>query len=122
MPNGEEDWLCTLSRGFELGNFDILFWRVVSIANFDPNFLSHNFLILHQFSYPRARKDYWENLKPATGRPSSASMSSPDAWGVTQGTEDLYQHEAATTKDELQKVFSKKMTGIANNGVTTKAM
>jgi len=70
----------------------------------------------------RARKDYWENLKPATGRPSSASMSSPDAWGVTQGTEDLYQHEAATTKDELQKVFSKKMTGIANNGVTTKAM
>jgi len=70
----------------------------------------------------RARKDYWENLKPATGRPSSASMSSPDAWGVTQGTEDLKQHEAVTSKEELEKVFSKKMTGITNNGVTSKAM
>ena len=69
----------------------------------------------------RARKEYWEGLKPATGRPTSASMSNPDAWGVTQGSEDLKQHAEVTTKEELEKVFSKKMTGISC-ATTGKAM
>uniref|UniRef100_A0A3B5KE40 Betaine-homocysteine methyltransferase n=1 Tax=Takifugu rubripes TaxID=31033 RepID=A0A3B5KE40_TAKRU len=32
----------------------------------------------------RARRDYWENLKPASGRPLCASLSAPDCWGVTK--------------------------------------
>ena len=31
----------------------------------------------------RARQDYWENIKPASGRPLCSSMSTPDQWGVT---------------------------------------
>ena len=73
------------------------------------------------FLINRARKEYWEGLKPATGRPTSASMSSPDAWGVTQGSEDLKQHAEKTTKEELEKVFSKNMTGISC-ATTGKAM
>lgn len=69
----------------------------------------------------RARKEYWEGLKPATGRPTSASMSSPDAWGVTAGSDDLKQHAEVTTKEELEQVFSKKMTGISC-ATTGKAM
>lgn len=70
----------------------------------------------------RARKDYWAGLKPATGRPQSASMSNPDAWGVTAGSEDLKQHAEVTTKEELEKVFSKTMTGITTCPVNGKAM
>ena len=32
----------------------------------------------------RARRDYWENMKPAGGRPYCPSMSCPDNWGVTK--------------------------------------
>lgn len=31
----------------------------------------------------RARKEYWENLKPSSGRPLCSALSKPDAWGVT---------------------------------------
>lgn len=31
----------------------------------------------------RAERKYWENLKPASGRPFCPSMSKADAWGVT---------------------------------------
>ena len=65
----------------------------------------------------RARKEYWKSLKPATGRPQSASMSNPDAWGVTAGSEDLKQHAEATSKEELENVFSKNITGITTCSV-----
>jgi len=55
----------------------------------------------------RARKDYWQNLKPATGRPYSTAFSEPDSWGVTAGSEDLKQKPESTTSDELQKVFAR---------------
>ena len=32
----------------------------------------------------RARKEYWQNLKPASGRPHCAALSVPDQWGVTK--------------------------------------
>jgi len=37
----------------------------------------------------RARREYWENMKPATGRPYCPSKSVPDNWGVTQGDSSL---------------------------------
>uniref|UniRef100_A0A6Q2YSU5 Hcy-binding domain-containing protein n=1 Tax=Esox lucius TaxID=8010 RepID=A0A6Q2YSU5_ESOLU len=55
----------------------------------------------------RARRDYWENLKPASGRPTCPSMSTPDSWGVTKGHADLMQHKEATSQDELKPLFEK---------------
>jgi betaine-homocysteine S-methyltransferase len=55
----------------------------------------------------RARRDYWENLQPATGRPYSASLSHPDSWGVTAGDELLRQHQEETTEEELKTVFER---------------
>jgi len=52
----------------------------------------------------RARKDYWENLKPASGRPFCPSMSCPAQWGVTAGDKLLKQHREATTKEEMAAV------------------
>jgi betaine-homocysteine S-methyltransferase len=70
----------------------------------------------------RARKEYWQNLKPATGRPTSSSMSSPDAWGWTAGSDELKQHAETTTKEEMDHVFSKKITGITGCPATGKAI
>ncbi|KAJ7988582.1 hypothetical protein DPEC_G00325050 [Dallia pectoralis] len=55
----------------------------------------------------RARRDYWENLKPASGRPTCPSMSTPDSWGVTKGHADLMQHKEATSQAELKPLFEK---------------
>jgi len=55
----------------------------------------------------RARREYWEKLKPASGRPYCASMSTPDNWGVTAGNQLLKQHEAKTTDLEMKEVFAK---------------
>ncbi|XP_055729967.1 betaine--homocysteine S-methyltransferase 1-like [Salvelinus fontinalis] len=55
----------------------------------------------------RARQDYWEKLKPASGRPKCLSMSTPDSWGVTKGHADLMQHKEATSLDELKPLFEK---------------
>jgi len=51
----------------------------------------------------RASRNYWENLKPGTGRPYSTSLSKCDNWSITRGHELVEQHEEETSKDELQK-------------------
>ncbi|KAA8592707.1 hypothetical protein FQN60_018162 [Etheostoma spectabile] len=55
----------------------------------------------------RARRDYWENLKPASGRPLCPSMSAPDGWGVTKGHTDLMQQKEATSQDQLKQLFDR---------------
>lgn len=55
----------------------------------------------------RARRDYWEKLKPASGRPLCASMSTPDGWGVTKGHAELMQQREATTQEQLRPLFEK---------------
>nr|KAF6354361.1 betaine--homocysteine S-methyltransferase [Myotis myotis] len=55
----------------------------------------------------RARKEYWENLRIASGRPYNPSMSKPDAWGVTKGTSMLMQQKEATTEQQLRELFEK---------------
>ncbi|XP_008323906.1 betaine--homocysteine S-methyltransferase 1-like [Cynoglossus semilaevis] len=55
----------------------------------------------------RARRDYWENLKPASGRPFCPSLSKPDAWGITKGHADLMQQEEATSHEQLKVLFDK---------------
>lgn len=55
----------------------------------------------------RARRDYWEKLKPASGRPLCPSMSTPDGWGVTKGHAELMQQREATTKEQLRPLFEK---------------
>uniref|UniRef100_A0A8D2QAW0 Hcy-binding domain-containing protein n=2 Tax=Passeriformes TaxID=9126 RepID=A0A8D2QAW0_ZONAL len=56
----------------------------------------------------RARKEYWENLKPASGRPYCPCMSKPDGWGVTRGAKELMQQKEATTEQQLKELFQKK--------------
>lgn len=53
----------------------------------------------------RATKDHWSNIKPASGRPLSGSMSKPDAWGVTAGDAALQQQVDRVEKghDEAMK-------------------
>ncbi|XP_076615066.1 betaine--homocysteine S-methyltransferase 1 [Chaetodon auriga] len=55
----------------------------------------------------RARRDYWEKLKPASGRPLCPVMSVPDGWGVTKGHADLMQQKEATSQQQLQALFDK---------------
>ncbi|KAJ8339298.1 hypothetical protein SKAU_G00360840 [Synaphobranchus kaupii] len=55
----------------------------------------------------RARREYWEQLKPASGRPTCASMSTADCWGVTKGHSDLMQQKEATTQEQLKPLFHK---------------
>jgi len=66
-------------------------------------------LLLHTKPWVRARanKEYWVNLKPASGRPHCPSLSKPDQWGVTQGSEALNQHEEATTRAEVVTITNK---------------
>jgi hypothetical protein len=59
----------------------------------------------------RARQEYWANLKPSSGLPFSASMSKPDAWGVTQGDKMLQQQKEGTTEGQLKDVFSHSKNG-----------
>jgi len=55
----------------------------------------------------RARRDYWEKLKPATGRPHCPSLSCPSNWGVTAGDDLLKQHVAKTSETEIQTVIER---------------
>jgi len=61
-------------------------------------------LLMHTKPWVRARakRSYWENLKPSSGRPYSASLSKPDAWGVTAGDEKLKQQTEATKKSDIE--------------------
>lgn len=52
----------------------------------------------------RARKDYWENLVPATGHPFSATLSRPDNWGVTAGDSSLKQQAKETSEEEIKQL------------------
>uniref|UniRef100_I3KAP1 Betaine--homocysteine S-methyltransferase 1 n=1 Tax=Oreochromis niloticus TaxID=8128 RepID=I3KAP1_ORENI len=53
----------------------------------------------------RSRREYWEKILPASGRPKSASMSTPEGWGVTKGDAELLQHKEATTSQEMKHVL-----------------
>jgi hypothetical protein len=59
------------------------------------------------FCSHRAQKEYWQNLRIASGRPYNPSMSKPDAWGVTKGTAELMQQKEATTEQQLRELFEK---------------
>lgn len=61
----------------------------------------------HMCVIHRARRDYWEKLKPASGRPLCPSMSAPDGWGVTKGHAELMQQKEATTQEQLRPLFQK---------------
>jgi len=63
-------------------------------------------LMIHTKPWVRARanKAYWQNLKPASGRPYCSSMSCPAKWGVTAGDEMLKQKKTATTEDEIVRL------------------
>lgn len=41
----------------------------------------------------RANREYWTNIKPASGRPYCASMSEPENWGVVPGSKELKQQK-----------------------------
>ncbi|XP_070780434.1 betaine--homocysteine S-methyltransferase 1 isoform X2 [Enoplosus armatus] len=60
----------------------------------------------------RARRDYWEKLKPASGRPFCPSMAAPDGWGVTKGHADLMQQKEATSQEQLKALFDKANKGL----------
>ena len=63
----------------------------------------------------RARKEYWENLQPGTGRPYSSSLSKPDNWDVNRGDEMLKQHKERTTEEEMEAVLSLNVKSMAKN-------
>ena len=66
-----------------------------------------NITIMTVFINFRAHRDYWENLKPSTGRPYSAALSKPDAWGVTKGDDILQQQKESTTDEEIANLRAK---------------
>ncbi|XP_036383201.1 betaine--homocysteine S-methyltransferase 1-like isoform X1 [Megalops cyprinoides] len=53
----------------------------------------------------RSRREYWERIQPASGRPTCPSMSTPEGWGVTKGHADLVQHKEATSEQEIQHLL-----------------
>lgn len=55
----------------------------------------------------RARKDYWKDLQPASGRALCSAHSTPSNWGVTQGDEILKQKKQITSDEELKALFDK---------------
>lgn len=62
----------------------------------------------------RARRDYWETIKPASGRPHCAACSKPDGWGVTQGSEALMQKKEQTSDKEIADLFEKRIAALDN--------
>ncbi|XP_005919168.1 betaine--homocysteine S-methyltransferase 1-like isoform X2 [Haplochromis burtoni] len=71
-------------------------------------------LEMHTKPWVRARscREYWEKILPASGRPKSASMSTPEGWGVTKGDAELLRHKEATTSQEMRlKTKGQKLGG-----------
>ena len=60
-------------------------------------------LLMHTKPWVRARakREYWETLQPASGRPLSGACSQPSNWGVTQGDAELVQQTAATDRSQV---------------------
>ncbi|KAK7072807.1 hypothetical protein SK128_028195 [Halocaridina rubra] len=67
-------------------------------------------LKMHTKPWVRARagREYWENIKPSSGRPFSSSMSKPDNWGVTAGDDILKQKGEKTTEAEIAALKAKR--------------
>ncbi|KAK5932271.1 hypothetical protein CgunFtcFv8_003990 [Champsocephalus gunnari] len=53
----------------------------------------------------RARRDYWEHITPASGRPKCPSLSTPEGWGVTKGHAELMQQKEATSSQEIKHLM-----------------
>ncbi|XP_053726585.1 betaine--homocysteine S-methyltransferase 1-like [Synchiropus splendidus] len=53
----------------------------------------------------RSRREYWENIHPASGRPLCPSLSTPECWGITKGHSDLVQHKEATSAQEMKHLL-----------------
>jgi len=51
----------------------------------------------------RASREYWENLKPAGGRPLNPSLSLPDNWSLEQKTEALELDQYGFMKQQVIK-------------------
>lgn len=67
-----------------------IYWQSLlqfSIANADNGFLAVvTFLHWKKGIFllcDRASREFWENLKPASGRPNCPAMSESDRWGIT---------------------------------------
>jgi len=52
----------------------------------------------------RANREYWENIKPSSGRPFCSALSCPAQWGVTAGDKLLKQKKEATTDEEINSL------------------
>jgi len=66
-------------------------------------------LKMHTKPWVRARayKEYWQNLKPSSGRPFCASMSCPDQWGVVAGDQTFQQGKSETSEEEITALKKK---------------
>ena len=73
---------------------------------------------LHRLSLSRAGREYWEKIRPSSGRPYCSAMSKPDNWGVTAGDEILRQKKEETSTEEIALLKAKRQkqaNGIASS-------
>lgn len=111
MASGDPVWRCTPSPGSELGQEQLLGnssnvklnVKNCLFSSVRTNLCNYSCIVIPL----RARRDYWENLKPASGRPLCPSLSAPDGWGVTKGHADLMQQKEATSRDQLKQLFDR---------------
>lgn len=77
--------------------------RPIAGAKWLPNFGG---LAMHTKPWVRSRAnaEYWNELKPASGRPGCPCTSKPCNWGITQGNEMLKQQEETTECQEIEKL------------------
>jgi len=63
-------------------------------------------LFMHTKPWVRARasRQYWENIKPAGGRPFCPALSCPDNWGVTKGDAILKQQAEETSAEHIKEM------------------
>lgn len=62
---------------------------------------SFNWLTIYLFKH-RARREYWENLWPASGRPLCPSLSKPDAWGIMRENTETAEWKEIPLKPHLE--------------------